>query len=146
VTQWIFYCQGQRCGAKSGSGSAWSRTFLLDLDPDPEFSPADLDPDSALIIDYYQIVVYKYTFVNNYGENSIIFNLKFKHFVKVFQWVYIWIWIRFVPRCRIRIWSKTNQIRKTDQGHQSHKTSCSSRIQMSLWTRIHIGGHYVRYP
>jgi hypothetical protein len=44
---------------------------------DPEFSPADLDPYPALIIDRYPCLLIKIRF-NIFGEKSFVFKMKFK--------------------------------------------------------------------
>jgi hypothetical protein len=48
--------------------------FLLDPDPDPEFSPADLDPDlgPALTLDSCPIIAYNNLFYNLFENRSSI--------------------------------------------------------------------------
>jgi hypothetical protein len=60
------------------------------LDPDLEFSPSDLDPDTdpALIIGHYQVIVYKNPLT------ILLKTVKKKNlnsgYVQVYEWVYVW--------------------------------------------------------
>jgi hypothetical protein len=63
------------------------RIWIFLLDPDPEFSPSDLDPDSApaLIIDNYPVLAYTNQFLTSFVETVWLKNKIWTLFTSFFM-------------------------------------------------------------
>ncbi len=100
-----------------GTGSDRIRTFSLD--PDPGSSPPDTDPDPALVIYIYQVIVSKQMFLTNFFEKMSWYwqhvNVFTLHYVNGINGrIHFQRWIRSVLKGWIRIRSKPDWVPNID--------------------------------